>query len=78
MACLLISSCVQDKLLNHSGAKLKGNSLSEDQILSSQVGAYFEQLHVLLDLIKNIGECLLQDVLAFNCSVGCQNSIIFV
>ncbi|XP_022152480.1 midasin isoform X2 [Momordica charantia] len=61
-------SCA-DKLLNHSGAKLKGNSPSEDQILSSQVGAYFEQLHVLLDLIKNIGECLLQDVLAFNCSI---------
>lgn len=62
--------CVQDKLLYTSGMKLNGNSLSEDRMLSLQVGAYFQQLHVLLDLIKNIGERLLQDVLDFNCSVG--------
>lgn len=62
--------CVQEKLLYTSGMKHKGNSLSEDCILSLKVGAYFEQLHVLSDLIKNIGERLLQDVLDFNCSVG--------
>ncbi|KAE8646507.1 midasin [Cucumis sativus] len=73
---LLNTISYADKLLYTSGMKLNGNSLSEDRMLSLQVGAYFQQLHVLLDLIKNIGERLLQDVLDFNCSVSVTTNVL--
>ncbi|XP_038899709.1 midasin isoform X2 [Benincasa hispida] len=73
---LLNTVSYADKLLYASGMKAKGNSLSEDRMLSLQVGTYFKQLHVLLDLIKNIGEHLLQDVLDFNCSVSVTTNVL--
>ncbi|KAG7014001.1 Midasin [Cucurbita argyrosperma subsp. argyrosperma] len=73
---LLKTISFADKLLYTSGTKLEGNSLPEDHILPLQLGACFEQLHVLLDLMKDIGERLLQDVLDFNCSVSVTTNVL--
>lgn len=52
----------QEKLLNHSG--------SGSSHLSFHIGACFEQIHALLDLILSFSNGLLQDLLAMHKTVS--------